>query len=201
MPQSLDPQSLDKEPPADPSSVGGDRSDQPERLFEDQEMSLSDLSAEGVVAFVLFWALSIIVFVQFFSRYVLNDSIGWTEEIARYLLILVAFVGAAVAVQRNSHIFVEFFYRYLPPALGLWLSRLVDVLRIGFLAVASVITFQLAQDTNQYMTSIELPKSIIYYVVFAGFVAMTWRAVQVAVRHWRDRESPLTHPEFGLNSD
>ena len=177
-------------------------SDLADRAFvEEDELRFADLSVEGAVAFVIFWALSIIVFVQFFSRYVLNDSIGWTEEIARYLLILVAFVGASVAVQRNSHIFVEFFYRYLPVSVALWLSHLVDLLRIGFLAAASVLTFQLAQNTNQYMTSIEVPKSIIYYVVFAGFVAMTLRAVQVAVRHWRDRASALTHPMIRLDSD
>ena len=184
-----------------PGKAAGERDLAERAMAEEEELRLADLSWEGAVAVVIFWVLAGIVFAQFFSRYVLNDSIGWTEEVARYLLILVAFVGAPIAVQRNSHIFIEFLYRYLPSAVARWLSHLVDVLRIGFFAVATVITFQLAQATNQYMTSIEVPKAVIYYVVFAGFVAMTLRAIQLAVRHWQNGASALTHPAVRLDSD
>jgi hypothetical protein len=54
------------------------------------------------------------VFYQFFTRYVLNDSASWTEEIARYLLIATVFVGAAIGVAKNNHIQVDLLYRYLP---------------------------------------------------------------------------------------
>ena len=46
----------------------------------------------------------------------LNDSAAWTEEIARYLLIGVVFVGAAIGVAKNNQIQVDFFYRYMPAA-------------------------------------------------------------------------------------
>jgi len=45
---------------------------------------------EDWIAFVLFWALAIIVFLQFFTRYIMNDSLSWTEEIARYGLMSLA---------------------------------------------------------------------------------------------------------------
>src|SRR6266702_1925867 len=41
---------------------------------------------EDWLAFVIFWSLAFIVFLQFFTRYVLNDSLAWTEEIARSAL-------------------------------------------------------------------------------------------------------------------
>ena len=73
------------------------------------------------------------MFYQFFTRYVLNDSAAWTEEIARYLLIGTVFVGASIGVAKNNHIQVDFLYRYLPQAAGRVLSTAVDVLRIGLL--------------------------------------------------------------------
>ena len=62
----------------------------------------------------IFWALAAFVFLQFFTRYVLNNSLAWTEEIARYLLIALTFIGAAMAVRKGTHIAVEFLYVYLP---------------------------------------------------------------------------------------
>jgi len=45
-----------------------------------------------------------VVFVQFITRYVFNDSASWAEEIARYLLIGTVFVGATIGVVKNNHI-------------------------------------------------------------------------------------------------
>ena len=66
------------------------------------------------------------------TSYVFNDSAGWTEEIARYLLIGTVFVGASVGVMRNNHIQVDFLYRHLPPRAGRVLSLGVDVVRVLF---------------------------------------------------------------------
>jgi len=133
---------------------------------------------------VLFWILAIVVFVQFFTRYVLNDSIGWTEEIARYLLVAVTFAGACVAVRRNTHISVEFFYRYLPPGAARGLSRLVDILRTGLFGMLAWLCFQLSGNTRQMMTSIDLPKSALYGFVAACFALMTIYSAIVTWRHF-----------------
>ena len=62
---------------------------------------------EDWMAIALFWVLAFIVFLQFFTRYVLNNSLAWTEEIARYLLMVTVFVGGAMVVRRNTNIAVE----------------------------------------------------------------------------------------------
>ena len=67
------------------------------------------------------------MFYQFFTRYALNDSAAWTEEIARYLLICMVFIGIAAAVRRTRHIHVDFLYRLIPAKAGRTLSTLVDV--------------------------------------------------------------------------
>ena len=58
--------------------------------------------------------MALLVFLQFFSRYVLNDSYAWTEELAVYCLIGVVFIGSAMCVRACRHIQVDFLYRYLP---------------------------------------------------------------------------------------
>src|SRR5262245_53854058 len=61
---------------------------------EDEAIDLSDTIAEGWIALALFWLLGLTVFYQFVTRYVMNDSAAWTEEVARYMLIGVVFIGA-----------------------------------------------------------------------------------------------------------
>lgn len=158
----------------------------------DERVDLRDVGWADAPALVLFWVLAGVVFLQFFTRYVLNDSLGWTEEIARYLLIGVAFVGATMAVRKNTHIYVEFFYRYLPPRIGRGLSTFVDLGRIVFFLAVTIVTAKLALRTNQKMASIELSKSVVYWVVCIAFAVMTVYAVGVAWRHWRRHASELT---------
>ena len=61
---------------------------------QDEAVDLSGTKIEAWVALGFFWVLGITVFYQFFTRYVMNDSAAWTEEIARYFLIGTVFIGA-----------------------------------------------------------------------------------------------------------
>src|SRR5437762_9437356 len=80
---------------------------------------------EDWLAFVLFWALAIIVFLQFFTRYILNDSLAWTEEIARYGLMSLAFIGGAVVTRKKAHIAVELVSNLMGP--GPMRSALLEI--------------------------------------------------------------------------
>jgi TRAP-type transport system small permease protein len=163
---------------------------------EDEAVDLSGTIVEGWAALAIFWTLGLTVFYQFVTRYVMNDSAAWTEEVARYLLIGVVFVGVAIGVEKNMAIQVDFFYRYLPAAVGRWLSRLVDAMRIAFFAAAAVMTVQMMLKIGNQtrMTIVDAPMNIVYGVVLLGFVALTLRSIQVAFRHWRRGWSVLERP-------
>ncbi|WP_372796054.1 TRAP transporter small permease [Pontiella sp.] len=44
-----------------------------------------------------------------FTRYVMGEQAGWTEELARFLLIWVALLGGAVAFGTKGHLGVDYF--------------------------------------------------------------------------------------------
>jgi TRAP-type C4-dicarboxylate transport system permease small subunit len=167
---------------------------------EDEVVDLSGTIAEGWIALALFWLLGLTVFYQFVTRYVLNDSAAWTEEVARYMLIGVVFIGAAIGVSKNNQIQVDFFYRHMPAAMGRWMSKAVDLVRIAFFAGAAVMTVQmmLKIGSRTRLTIVDLPMNIVYGVCLFGFAAMAWRSVQVARIHWRRGYSVLERPESTL---
>ncbi len=168
-----------------------------EFVIHDEPVDISHYRFEDWCAFAIFWVLAIVIFYQFFTRYGLNDSASWTEEIARYLLIGTAFVGAAVNVRKNNHIQVDFLYRFMPHWLGRTMSTLVDALRIAFLAYCVWLTYLLmGKIGGQRMAIIDWPIGILYGVVAFGFVLMTWRAIGVARDNWTRGASVLERPEL-----
>jgi TRAP-type transport system small permease protein len=162
----------------------------------DDEVDFSNTPPEAWAALALFWALGLTVFYQFFTRYALNNSASWTEEIARYLLIGTVFVGAAIGVAKNNHIQVDFFYRWMPKTVARVLATAVDVLRTGFLAAMTYFTVLMMQKMGNYkMTIVDLPMNIVYGVCAAGFAAMTLRSLWVAKVHWQRGYTVLERPE------
>ena len=165
---------------------------------QDEAVDLSGTAPEAWVALGFFLLLGATVFYQFVTRYVLNDSAAWTEEIARYLLIATVFMGAVIGVVKNNHIQVDFFYRFMPARLGRVMATIVDLLRIGFFAAATVLTvmMMLKLGSNSRMTMVDLPMNWVYGVCLLAFAAMTVRSVQVAMIHrrrgWTVLERPMT---------
>jgi TRAP-type transport system small permease protein len=168
-----------------------------EFTIHEEPVDLSHYGFEDWVALALFWVLALVIFYQFFTRYALNDSASWTEEIARYFLIGVAFVGAAMNVRKNNHIHVDFLYRLVPRWAGRALAIAVDVLRIAFLGYCVWLTWLLiGKIGSSRMAIVDLPMGLVYGVVMFGFALMTVRALQVAAGNWKRGYSVLEKPEL-----
>ena len=165
----------------------------------DAPVDLSHYTFEAWISLAFFWLLASDIFYQFFTRYALNDSAAWTEEIARYLLICTVFIAIAASVRTNRHIHVDFFYRLLPARLCRALSTLVDVVRVAFFAAAVYLTWAMMLKMGNYkMTIVDLPMNTVYGVCLIGFAFSALRSVQVLVIHWRQGYSVLERPESAL---
>jgi TRAP-type C4-dicarboxylate transport system permease small subunit len=151
------------------------------------EMSWRELAFEDYVTLFLFWLLAVIVFAQVTTRFLLSSPLGWTEEMSRFLLIYVGFLGATIAVRKNTHIYIELVYHFLPTRLAKGLAALVDLLRTVFLVVATYLAWQVtSQLGGQRMSVMPFPMSYIYGVVAFAFALMSLRSVQFAWINWRE---------------
>jgi TRAP-type C4-dicarboxylate transport system permease small subunit len=169
-----------------------------ERLIqaEDAEVEIEH-HVEDWLAFIVFWALAGIVFLQFFTRYALNNSATWTEEIARYGLIWVTFIGAVTVTRRNIHIAVVLLPNVLPAWAGRLLMAVVDILVLGFLGLLAYFSILIIQRMQvQRMTVVDLPMSYVYAAVVLGCVLMFLRQLQRVWRNardgWRSAHAALT---------
>jgi TRAP-type transport system small permease protein len=175
--------------------------DQPLIVASDEPVDLAHTPLEGWLALGLFWLLGVTVAYQFATRYVLNDSAAWTEEIARYLLIGTVFVGASIGVIKNDHIQVDFLYRHVPRRVGRALSLGVDLVRLAFFVCMVVLVGQMiARIGSDEMTVVALPMSTVYSVIELALCAMVWRSARVGWEHYRSGLSSLQRRALGADS-
>lgn len=166
------------------------------------EFDYRDYRIEDYFALGVFWILALMVFSQFVTRYLFRFSFPWTEEGARYLLVCVTFLGSVMAVRRNTHIYVEFFYRYVAKKTGRVLVTVVDVIRILFLVVGVRLGITIMPRTmNNFLSTVRIPLAAIYFVVTVGMALMLFRAVQIAVKHWKEGYVPSCREDRGSDSE
>ena len=119
---------------------------------------------EDAALTIVLWVLFTVVGLQFFTRYVLNASFGWTEEIARMILIVLCYVGAIVCARNRSHISVEILTLLLPASLRPLIQRLMNVICMVLFALLASTAVRFALTTQQSLSSVDIPKSIIYWI-------------------------------------
>ena len=84
-----------------------------------------------IIAIILTGAMLVDVSLQILFRYVVGRSLFWTEEVGRYTLIWIIFLGANIALRRKKHIGIDFVVSHLNPQLqklSMWLVKLLILL-------------------------------------------------------------------------
>ena len=88
----------------------------------------------AIVAMVAFIGMLLSTGSQVLFRYVLQISVGWTEELARVLFILSMFLGIAIAIREKEHIVVDFLFKKLPGRLRGIAGLVFNLAILAFLA-------------------------------------------------------------------
>jgi len=178
--------------------MAGDKSESPQgeqRLIvaEDAEVVVEH-HPEDWLAFVIFWSLAFIVFLQFFTRYILNDSLAWTEEIARYGLMWVVFIGGAMVTRRNTHIAVELMSNIMRPGPSrVILLVVVDAIKLAFLALLAFVSVTITERMGiQRMTVFDLSMGWVYAGVSFGCFLML---IRQALNVWRNARARWSRPD------
>jgi TRAP-type C4-dicarboxylate transport system permease small subunit len=63
----------------------------------------------GNITVLLFVVMTLIVWAQIFFRFIMGDGIVWAEEIAKYMMVWMALLGAGVVYHEQGHISIDFF--------------------------------------------------------------------------------------------
>ncbi len=123
---------------------------------------------------VLVGTISILIFVQVVFRYVFNHSIYWSEEVGRYLLIWITFVGASVGFKRKAHVGIDFLYERARGAIKDYLNIIIEIFILLLSAVMLIYGIKLSIFVRfQLSPALFLPMSLPYSsIAFGGFLIL-----------------------------
>jgi C4-dicarboxylate transporter, DctQ subunit len=137
--------------------------------------------AEGLTTVLEYFSMTIVVVMallviaQVILRYIFNDPLTWSEELARFSFICLAFIGIGAAYGRRRHMFVEALIIELPPRLKRITEVSVAGLATTFLVAVIGITIRTILDLYRMeitTPALELPMAYIYLVIPLGLSAL-----------------------------
>lgn len=121
------------------------------------------LDGLATLAFLTMFAL---VVAQVVLRYVFNNPLVWSDEIAQYLFVWVAFLGILRASRHRTHIAITAVVDRLPPLAARGLALFWLLAMAIFAVLLGWYGFVIArQNMTVMMTSLPLPYWLVYAIV------------------------------------
>ncbi|MFB5660464.1 TRAP transporter small permease [Alteribacillus sp. HJP-4] len=141
---------------------------------------------EEYFGFFTLMLATLLIFVQVVMRYVFNESIMWSAELARYLIIWFIFIGSSIAVRERAHAKVDVLITYVPTFYKKLLeiaASFTAIIFCGFIFISGIQTIDNVTQFANYTPALRLPMFIPYLAIPVGAVLMGLRFFQLI---WED---------------
>lgn len=147
-----------------------------------QLLRQADTALLGVAA-LLFAGFLVCVALQVFFRYVLQQPLDWSEELAVYLFIWSSLLAAAILVGREEHFSISFFVEWLPRPLRRALDVGITILCMVFaLLVVAKGTEWGWRMRSALSTILQVPQGAVYTIIPLSALYMLLHLVVRLVR-------------------
>ncbi|RCW62216.1 MULTISPECIES: TRAP transporter small permease [Halanaerobium] len=133
------------------------------------------------IVIILTGILVITVLTGVFFRYIIRDSLSWTEELARYLMIWAALLAVSVGIKDKEHVGIQLLIKQFPPIITKLITFVVYVITIVFLTVLTFKGYQVAVKAQNQL-SLALNISMFWPLMsipVSGFLAIIQQFIQL----------------------
>ena len=156
-----------------------------------------------VLVIVMMMVMATLVFANVVSRYVFAHSLNWSEEIARFLMVWIAYIGAGLAMREGQHVAIEFGQAALPRVLHPWIRGVVAAAVLTFLVVLTIAGIQFSDFAwRQRSPVMQWPMGAVYLAIPIGSLLFALHFVAI-LGDWIRRPpgfeapDPSTAPDDG----
>ena len=121
----------------------------------------------GVAA--IFAAMCAVGLLQVFNRFVLNQSLSWSEEFQIYCHVWIVFLAIPIAYRHGAHLSVDSLRNLFPRRIAKAFDTLIEILWIWFAVALTWLSWKVSEVAKlQSSPGLEMPMSYVYYGMVVG---------------------------------
>jgi len=148
---------------------------------------------EEIVGGAAFVGMTAMVFVNVVCRYLFNDPIPGSDELATLAFTWTTFLGASLGIKRQMHLGIEFVTRLFPPRVQALFGVLVSALIGLFAALLLFYSWHIMRSAHLKLTPVlQWPYTVVYLAVPVGALLILLRLapiVRVQLRRAAGRDA------------
>ncbi len=143
--------------------------------------------ASGAFCVFVFATMTMVTLLGVFFRYVMLHPFQWTEELARYLFIWLAFGGINIALKRDEHIKIPFLSQHVPMKMAKIMDYTVDIAIGFFLLYLLKFGYFMAVNTTMTGSTFHIPMFWIFVSVpIAALLALIQLVLKIIIKITRE---------------
>lgn len=144
-----------------------------------------------ILIFLCATVIVTIVTAEVILRYGFNHSLIFTEELSRYLMVWIVFLGSALAIRDGSHININFMVKRFDWRVRKWVHAAAYLLTLVFLLIVTVEGLRiLPQQLYQMCITFDLSVFYFYLAIPVGCILMILFLFPVAKKVLSQTEDP-----------
>lgn len=130
-------------------------------------------------------AMAAMVFANVALRFLTDHSILWVEEVSRYLMIWLTFLGAGLVLRYGGHVGIDTLQGLLPRHAA-WIRAAIFVLLLAFFATMLWLGVRYATFTWEQTTPVmQIPVGAVYLALPIGFALLIVHLLLMAAPYLR----------------
>ncbi len=144
------------------------------------------VTLNGAVLVVILAAMAIVLGWNVAGRYLTGNSLTWADEVARYSMIWLTFLGSGLALREGAHAAITNAQDALPTKGQRVLRGLILLVMFGFFAFMVWVGFDyMNRMAVQKSAALRVPMYWIYAAMPVGFLLMIAHLALIAPRYLR----------------
>jgi len=157
-----------------------------------------DVADKGCHWFIIIGqaVMTLVLFAQVIARYFFDSGLSWSEELSRYIMIWVVYLGAAVVYRDNSHISVTALEEAVSAKTRLYLNIAQKLVSMGFIGLMGWFAYQTLEFAAiQTSPNMLIPMNYIYFVFPLSSVLIVFHLIISIIDDLSGSQNPLSPAE------
>ncbi len=127
-----------------------------------------------VLLILVLVSMVVILMAHIIFRYVLNNSLTWSEELLKIMLVWFGMMSVAVLAARREHVAIVVFKEHMPKKVQNFLSKLTQLIIVGICVLMVIIGIQYCMKAGFRLTpALRIPYVWAYAAIPVAFVPVT----------------------------